>query len=167
MTVSRTGPPTTAAFLVGVALMLAFAAAGLGGSYWAFGHIALKHALEKHGKTTDGVVLSKKQIDSRAFPAATGHAYEVTYRFMVGGRPIQGTSRVDRDVFFKLSEKGPIRVDYLPEEPERNLPEAYRLAGTDWLFGFFGLAVGGAALVVLVGMGVSRGRRLLVPSVFL
>jgi hypothetical protein len=158
-TEQRTRQPTTAGFFVGATVMLVFAVAGLGGSYWAFDHIALKHALVARGKAAEGVVLSKRQIDSRAFPASTGHAYQITYRFMVGGRAIQGTSRVDREMFFELNRNGPIRVSYLPAEPKHNLPEAYLVTGIDWFFGLFGLAVGGAAFVILVGMGVARGRK--------
>jgi len=93
--------PTIAGFLIGLALMSVFAVAGVGGGPLAFSHISLKYQPKEKGRVIAGVVLSKRQIDSRAFPSASGHAYEITYRFSVDDLAFKGTSRVDRHVFFQ------------------------------------------------------------------
>ncbi len=115
---------------------------------------------ESDGREIDGTVVGTR-IDS----SGDDTEYEVTYRFTPpgGGREFVATHDIDRDDWERLAEGDPIRIEYVPDEPQLNRP-----AGTGgWvgpiIAGTLGglLAPAGGGLVALGIRRVLRHRELL------
>jgi hypothetical protein len=146
-------------FWLGFLVMLLFAGAGFFGSSWAFDRILLEKALYDRGVVASGRLLEKRQIESNTSQRASeGTIYELTYRFETDSGIRTGESRVSAEKFFSLQRGDPLEVRYLPDAPGRNLPEGSRLPGLFWMFAVIGLIVGLGAIVVVIGMVVTRLR---------
>ena len=78
--------------------------------------------LERDGRTTQGMVLTKTRSTSsstrRSSTPSTTTTYSVTYRFTTStGESRRGSARVGRGSWDALVERGPVEVTYLPESP--------------------------------------------------
>jgi hypothetical protein len=118
-------------FVVGGVL---FMVAGTYTSYTGWVH---DRSLEQEGRVANGTVLEKtarttveRQAGLRSHEGGTIEThYLVTFRFSASGEDIAGTAEVDRDVWDRLQEQDPIKVTYLPDQPE-----IHRLEGQDTEF---------------------------------
>jgi hypothetical protein len=122
--------------------------------------LAQDRSLEQEGRTADGIVLEKK-VGTRSHESQ-GRAgrtietyYSVVFRFSVLGEDITGTVELDKDVWDRLQEQGPIRVTYLPGEPEIHRVEGQEPAFQLWKLG---LSLAGAGLMFYVGRLLLAGK---------
>lgn len=122
-----------------------------------------ERAFERDAQIARGIVLSKDVNRSRDSDGSTSTSYSVRYRFTPrGGRETEGSGRVDRDVWNALVEREPVRIAYLPSDPENN-----RVAGESkmllaWIFGGLGslFTIAGGVIFGFGIRGTLRDRRL-------
>jgi hypothetical protein len=98
----------------------------------------------RDGRSTEGTVLAKEVRISRSDgrsdrPRRDTRHYEVSYRFTVDGKTLEGRDELSQGDWERLKERGPVGVLYLPQRPSSS-----RLAGNrPWLmkvmFGLLGL----------------------------
>jgi len=96
-----------------------------------------------------------------ALPSAehgTSTEYRVSYRFTAaGGRSIEDSHALSVDAWEALTEQGPIRVEYLPSDPETN-----RVAGADdWPLVAITLGLGGMLASIGGVLFLAASRRVL------
>ena len=121
------------------------------GTYTSYTGWVHDRSLEQEGRIANGTVLEKtvrstveRQAGRRSHEGSTREtSYLVTFRFSALGNDITDTVEVDKDVWDRLQEQDPIRVTYLPDEPE-----IHRLEGQDTEFQLWKL------LLWLAGGGV-------------
>jgi hypothetical protein len=101
--------------------------------------------------TVDGIVL-EKTVGTTSTGRSRRTAYTVTFRFSALGEDIIDKVEVDKEVWDRLPEQGPVQVTYLPDEPN-----VHRVEGQDSEFSVWKL------LMCLVGGGLMLyvGRLLL------
>jgi len=143
-------------FMIGFPFMLVFVFSGIGGGLWALDRVLLERALYSEGKVTTGVVLQKIESNTKGDRGVPKKVFHVKYRFEDNYRSIVNEARVEGEQFTRLKLGEAIEVRYLPDEPDRNLPDGSRLASLFILFVIFGFIVGLGALVVAIGMLVDR-----------
>jgi len=144
-------------FLVSGVLFLA------GSAYYTITGLAHDRSLEQEGRIVDGTVLEKtvrstieRQAGRRSHEGGTVEtSYLVAFRFSALGENISDTVEVDKEVWDRLQEQGPIRVTYLPGEPE-----IHRVEGQDAEFQLWklGLFLAGAGLMFYVGKLLLAGK---------
>jgi hypothetical protein len=135
----------------------------VGGAYYTVTSLAHDRSLEEQGRTADGTVLEKtvrttieRKAGRRSHEGSTREtSYLVAFRFSTLGETISGKVEVDKDVWDRLQENGPIKVTYLPDEPE-----IHRVEGQDADFQIWKLfiAVGGGGLMLFVGKLLLAGK---------
>lgn len=139
--------------------MLLFAGAGLGGSGWAFDRIVLERSLYDRGLVTNGVLLRKTIVDGHTSPSTSSDTvYNLTYRFDGGTGPIESQNRVSSSMYFSVEPGESLPIRYLPDRPQRNLPDGSHLSNLFWIFAIFSFIIGLGASVVVVGMTVTKIR---------
>jgi len=112
--------------------------------------------LEREGRTTQGMILTKTRSTSsstlRSSTRSSTTSYSVTYRFTTAtGERRQDSARVDRATWDALVERGPVEIKYLPESPAIS-----RIPGQEDQTLFAALFAGFGALATLGG-GVTFG----------
>ena len=144
-----------------------FLASGLlfwvGGAYQSITGLGHDRSLEEKGRIVDGTVLGKtvrttkeRQAGRRSHEGGTIEtSYLVAFRFSNLGENINGTVELDKAVWDRLQEQGPIKVTYLPDEPE-----IHRVEGQDTEFQLWKLLLwlAGGALFMYVGKLLLAGR---------
>jgi hypothetical protein len=82
--------------------------------------IMVKDRLEKEGRSTQGVVLTKEvYTTSSKNGSRSSPSYRVTFRFAPRqGEIVHGTADVTVETWEELQERGPIHVVYLPDAPQ-------------------------------------------------
>ena len=82
--------------------------------------IMVHDRLEKEGRTTKGMVLTKEvYTTSSKSGSRSSPSYRVTFRFVPReGEAVRGTADVNIEDWDALEERGPIRVTYLPDQPQ-------------------------------------------------
>jgi len=135
-------------FLAGGILFL------VGGAYQTVTGLAHDRGLEEKGRSVDGIVLEKtvsstsQRTKWRIQQEGTRETYHsVSYRFSVLGEHITGIAEMDKDVWDRLHEQGPIRVTYLPDAPEIHRAEGEDPEFSPWKLLIF-VAGGGVMLYV-------------------
>ncbi len=107
----------------------------------------LKNIVAVKGRVAEGKVLSK-YVDKDTMPSH----FEVSYRFLApDGQLRYGSSKVSGAVWDRLLELEPLKVTYLPEDPDYNFAEGAELDSMlVWIFGLLGglLTVAGGVIVV-------------------
>jgi Protein of unknown function (DUF3592) len=122
---------------------------------------AIDEQLAARGRETDGIVLSKEISGSSNSDSRT---YRVTFRFADDqDEAVRGTAEVDAETWDALSERGPIRVTYLPGAPQTYRVQAQRDPGAalSWVFTLVGgalAAVGGFVVVSALRKSRREGR---------
>lgn len=120
----------------------------------------MEHALYKDGKVTSGFVLKKKMFESKASIGSTQKTvYSINYRFEVDTRCISNVARIERKLFYTLKNGSSIVIRYLPNDPNKNLPDGSRLSSLFIFFTVFGFIIGLGELVVVIGMIVDKVRK--------
>jgi len=159
-TVSKPAPSPNA-FWIGLPFMMFFVIVGIGGATWTLNRILLERVLYNEGVVAPGIVLNKEVFSStkRAGDGVTKTTYTVSYRFNVNSRGITNETRVEGDIFYPLKNGGAIDIRYLPDNPDKNLPDGTHLTGIYIFFSIFGYLVGLGALVVVIGMIVDKVRK--------
>ena len=111
-----------------------------------------------------GQVLSKAAVRSSSNSrdgVTTSTSYKVTFRYDApSGDEVVGSANVDYDAWRRLSERGPIAVTFIADEPWN-----FRIdgAGTGWgrVLLLFGIGLGGVLIgigALVVGLTIGRGR---------
>lgn len=141
-------------FLVSGVLFLA------GSAYYTITGLAHDRSLEQEGRIADGTVLEKKVgtrwVESQSHERRTAQTYySVVFRFSVLGEDITDTVELDKEVWDRLQEQGPIRVTYLPNEPKIHRVEGQEPAFQLWKLGLF---LVGAGLMFYVGRLLLAGK---------
>ncbi len=118
-----------------------------GGAYHTVTGLAHDRSLAEAGRSVDGIVL-EKTVGTTSQGRSRRTAYTVTFRFSALGEDITDKVEVDKDVWDRLLEQGPVRVTYLPDEPE-----VHRVEGQDAEFSVWKLlmCVVGGGLMLYVG----------------
>ncbi|GIW55634.1 MAG: hypothetical protein KatS3mg082_2038 [Nitrospiraceae bacterium] len=131
----------------------------IGVSIW-IDRASVSNRLEKEGRTVEGIVLAKEiRRSSAKRGSSSSPSYYVAFRFVpLQGELVRGETQVSKDVWDTLEERGPIRVTYLPDQPD-----TYRVAdrsGEDIVLPLVFSALGGI-LTVLGGFVVfnALGKR--------
>ena len=156
----RAPSPPPYAFWIGLPLMLLFVGAGFGGGTWALDRILLERALYKDGEVIPGILLRKSAHHTKAaFGGTNKTVYTVSYRFEVDAGTVYNEARIEGKRFYPLKNGDSIDIRYLPDNPEKNLPDGSRLSGLFIFFAAFGFVIGSGALVVVIGMIVDRARK--------
>ncbi len=122
-----------------------------------------ERAFERDGQVARGIVLAKEINRSRSNNGSTSTSYSVRYRFTPrGGRPIEGTSTVDSDVWDGLVEREPVQVAYLPSDPSNNRVSGESKMLVAWIFGGLGslFTIAGGVIFGFGVRGSVRHRRL-------
>jgi hypothetical protein len=144
-----------------------FLAAGLlfmiAGAYASYSGWVRDRSLEQEGRIVDGTVLEKtvrttkeRQAGRRSHEGGTIEtSYLVAFRFSASGENISDTVEVDKEVWVRLQEQGPIRVTYLPNEPK-----IHRLEGQDTEFQLWKLLLwlAGGGLFLYAGKLLLAGK---------
>jgi hypothetical protein len=141
-------------FLMSGALFLA------GSAYYTVTGLSQDRSLEQEGRNADGTVLEKK-VGTRSHESQSrvGRTietyYSVVFRFSVLGEDITDTVELDKDMWDRLQEQGPIRVTYLPDEPK-----IHRVEGQDTEFQLWKLLLwlAGGGLFLYVGKLLLAGK---------
>jgi hypothetical protein len=122
-----------------------------GGAYHTVTGLAHDRSLAEAGRSVDGIVL-EKTVGTTSTGRSRRTAYTVTFRFSALGEDIIDKVEVDKEVWDRLPEQGPVQVTYLPDEPN-----VHRVEGQDSEFSVWKL------LMCLVGGGLMLyvGRLLL------
>lgn len=112
---------------------------------------------EAEAQATDGTVLTKT-IRRANTDDGQSTEYRVTYRFTAtDGRTIEDSDAVGVEAWEALTEQGPVAVEYLASDPERN-----RVAGADgWLLVGITLVLGGTLGAIGGVLFFSALRRIL------
>jgi len=147
------------AFLIGFPFMLFFVFAGIGGGLWALDRILLERILYSDGKLISGVVLQKIESNTKGDNAVHKRVHYIKYRFKVNNRSIVNEARVEGEHFTRLKPGGSIGIRYLPDEPDKSLPDGSHLSRLFILFVIFGFIVGLGASVVAIGMLVDKFKK--------
>ena len=141
-------------FLVSGVLFLA------GSAYYTITGLAQDRSLEQEGRIADGTVLEKK-VGTRSHESQTREGrtietyYSVVFRFLASGETMTDTVELDKAVWDRLQEQGPIRVTYLPGEPEIHRVEGQEAAFQLWKLGLF---LVGAGVMFYVGRLLLAGK---------
>jgi hypothetical protein len=107
----------------------------------------------RDGRSSEGTVLTReirRSESRRSGQRSETRHYEVTYRFTVDGKTLEGRDELSQGDWERLRERGPVGVLYLPQNPSSS-----RLAGNrPWLmkvmFGVLGLiftTIGGTTVL--------------------
>jgi hypothetical protein len=143
-------PNLVAALLV----MLLFAGAGWGGAYSVSSRLSLERAVYRDGILTSGLVLQKTSSSSPGWSTT----YYLTYAFDSPKGRMASEAEVDTALWYRSKQGAAIAVRYVPDGPERNLPEGAHPAN-GYLFPLVSSsAVGLLCTIVIVGIIVNQLR---------
>jgi hypothetical protein len=146
-------------FIAGGVLVL------VAGAYTTYTGWVHDRSLEQEGRVANGVVLEKnvrttvERQAGRSSETVRGRTtkthYLVTFRFSASGENITDTVEMDKDVWDRLQAQDPIKVTYLP-----NQPEIHRLEGQDTEFQLWKLLLwlGGGGLFMYAGKLLLAGK---------
>lgn len=114
----------------------------------------LGRRFQAEARDATGLVLTKSILSSSN---ARGPTCWVTYRFATAdGRIVKGSGAVSADTWDRLTERGPIRIRYLPERPAQHRVEDGPVEADPAIALVF--TAGGGALAALGGFVVLRWR---------
>ena len=145
-------------FWIGLPVVLLFASACWIGFLYAGNQILTERGVGEQdlveevgrGVVASGAVIEKTRQHSNDSSQDT---FSVTYEFRTpAGLTIHREIRVEPELWYRLKENSPIKIRYVPDRPEINLPDGRHMAGFYYVGG--GIALAGALLftVVLIGM---------------
>lgn len=82
--------------------------------------IMVNDRLEKEGRTTKGMVLTKEVYSTSSKSGSqSSPSYRITFRFTPReAETVRGTAEVNAEDWDVLEERGPIQVTYLPDQPQ-------------------------------------------------
>ena len=133
------------------------------GTYASYTGWVRDRSLEQEGRIVDGTVLEKtvrttieRQAGRQSHEGGTIEtSYLVAFRFSALGENISDTVEVDKEVWDRLQEQGPIRVTYLPNEPK-----IHRVEGQDTEFKLWKLLLwlAGGGLFLYAGKLLLAGK---------
>lgn len=135
-----------------------FMGAGLlffaGGAYHTVTGLDHDRRLAQEGRSADGTVL-EKTVGTTSQGRSRRTAYTVTFRFSALGEDFTDTVEVEKGDWDRLHDQGPIRVTYLPDDPE-----IHRVEGQDAEFSVWKLlmCLVGGGLMLYVGRLLLAGR---------
>ena len=125
-----------------------------GGAYHTVTGLGHDRSLAEQGRDVDGIVL-EKTIGTTSQGRSRRTEYTITFRFSVLGEDITDRVEVEKEVWDRLLEQGPILVTYLPSDPD-----IHRVEGQDAEFSVWKLlmCLVGGGLMLYVGRLLLAGR---------
>lgn len=140
------------------------------GLYVGSQHLVVSKRLDAEGRTIEGMVLTKeiRTSSSSGGRRRTAPAYRVTFRFVAPNGLITGDAEVSAETWDTLVEREPIRVTYLPDNPQH-----YRVEGQvgGWMLPIIFTVLGGVftgvgGVLFFRGLGQLRTREWLLREGF-
>jgi len=148
----------TFGFLIGLPLMLVFLVGGAVGAFKGGSALWLEYTLLQHGVATDGEVIRSVARSTGPGPSQQKRSWHVvTYQFDTETGRHQTT--IDIEMYENPPRTGDdIKITYLPENPDRNWPLAFRRGTWNWFMVGFGALIAVFSAVIVIGMLVVRFR---------
>jgi hypothetical protein len=133
-------------FVMGIVIALLFGGVSSFGVYMTYKDVNLQQRLKTVGVIAVGNVLDKNTTSGQRTE------YYLNYLFKIASSKIINRVKVEPHLWDRFKKGDPIRMIYVPDKPEMNLPEGVRLSSDKWVILGFCSLVSLACAVMLIGM---------------
>jgi hypothetical protein len=139
-------------FALGLLVMLLFSGACWGAYYYAYQQYVLEMTVYGGGIVTTGTVVHKRTSASRSSDGSGDTDYYIIYTFETPQGRMGKEVRVDSAFWYRVPERGPVPIRYVPGRPEMNLPDGVHLKNIYLFYIIFSGLWGTLFIIVIIGM---------------